>query len=221
MSILLELLILLIQPGPRQNISALRPCAFIFWQKRNSSANNYMGCTKLRNEIETQRTKQNEKKRNITKRNEVKQKHHVRSKWNKNIMYAPSETKTSCTLQVKQKHHVRFKWNKDIMYAPSETQTPCTLHVHDVFVSFGAYMMFLFHLERTWYFCFTWSVHDVFVKRLEIQTIYDVIRNKKTKDINRIAKQSGTCMVTWTRRIILDLIIEILMEILITNIRVL
>jgi hypothetical protein len=58
------------------------------------------------------------------------------------------------------------------------------------------------------------------VKRLEIQTIYDVIRNKKTKDINRIAKQSGTCMVTWTRRIILDLIIEILMEILITNISI-
>jgi hypothetical protein len=48
------------------------------------------------------------------------------------------------------------------------------------------------------------------VKRLEIQTIYDVNRNKKTKDINRIAKQSG--MVTWTRRIILDLIIEILMD---------
>ena len=28
------------------------------------------GCTKLRNEIETQRTKRNETKRNITKRNE-------------------------------------------------------------------------------------------------------------------------------------------------------
>jgi hypothetical protein len=56
------------------------------------------------------------------------------------------------------------------------------------------------------------------VKRLEIQTIYDVNRNKKTKDINRIAKQSG--MVTWTRRIILDLIIEILMEILLTNISI-
>ena len=37
----------------------------------------------------------------------------------------------------------------------------CT--VHDVFVSLGVYKMFLFHLERTWYFCFTWSVHDVFV----------------------------------------------------------
>jgi hypothetical protein len=32
---------------------------------------------------------------------QVKQKHHVRSKWNKNIMSAPSEKKTSGTLQVK------------------------------------------------------------------------------------------------------------------------
>jgi hypothetical protein len=48
---------------------------------------------------------------------------------NKNIMYAPSETKTSCPLQVKQKHHVRFKWKKNIMSAPSETKTSCTLQV--------------------------------------------------------------------------------------------
>jgi hypothetical protein len=54
-----------------------------------------------------------------------------RSKWNKNIMSAPSETKTSCTLQVKQKHHVRSKWNKNIMYAPSEKiRNPNNLRCH-------------------------------------------------------------------------------------------
>jgi hypothetical protein len=68
---------------------------------------------------------------------QVKQKHHVRSKWSKNIMYAPRETETSCTLnvkqkksstlQVKQKHHVRSKWNNNIMNAPRETKTSYTL----------------------------------------------------------------------------------------------
>jgi hypothetical protein len=62
---------------------------------------------------------------------QVKQKHHVRSKWNKNIMSAPSETKTSCTLQVEKKHHVRSKWNKNIMYAPSEKiRNPNNLRCH-------------------------------------------------------------------------------------------
>ena len=32
----------------------------------------YLGCTKLRNEIETQRTKRNESKRNITQQNILK-----------------------------------------------------------------------------------------------------------------------------------------------------
>ena len=32
---------------------------------------NYIGCTKLRNEIETQRTKRTKTKRNITKRSEI------------------------------------------------------------------------------------------------------------------------------------------------------
>ena len=42
-----------------------------FSQNNLYSYNVIAGCTKLRNEIETQRTKRNKTKRNITKRNEI------------------------------------------------------------------------------------------------------------------------------------------------------
>jgi hypothetical protein len=101
-------------------------------------------------------------------------------------MYAPSKAKT-CTLQVKQKHHVHSKWSKNIMYCFCFTWS-----VHDVFVSLGAYMMFLFHLEHTWCFCFTWSVHDVKTScTLQVKQKHHV-RSKWSKNIMYAPSETKT-----------------------------
>jgi hypothetical protein len=120
---------------------------------------------------------------------------------NKQIMYASSETKTSCMLHVKQKYHVCSTWSKNIMYTPSETKTSCTLQVkqshhvrvHDVFVSLRAYMMFLFHLKRTC-FCFTWSVHDVFVSfgAYQVKQKHHV-RSKWSKNMYASSETKTSC----------------------------